>query len=325
MKDYLIVGGGIAGLTLAFNLQEKSIITSRILDKGNGIGGRLASRKMSYEGEESIFDFGTQFIDSSESEFDRFNSLLFEKNIIQEINFGLKNNNENLPHRFFVSKDGIRSIAKYLAEKLDFKVKTKVTGIHFINEVWNLVDDKGEIHKAKGLVLTPPMPQAINLLGDVSQYFDENQIEILKKVEYERTIAILIISQNASFFDNEVFIRPNSDNIHLIVNNKRKGLTEKLNSFTIILNNHFALQHWDEELEIIYDNIRHEIEEGLGINILNYHVHKWKYSRPISVIPEYFISNDKMNLHICGDSFYAPSVEGAYLSGYNLSNKLINR
>ena len=54
--DCLIVGAGIAGLVAARSLQSRGF-SVLILDKGRGVGGRLATR--SFEG--GRFDYGAQF------------------------------------------------------------------------------------------------------------------------------------------------------------------------------------------------------------------------------------------------------------------------
>ena len=54
--DCLIVGAGIAGLVAARSLQSRGF-SVLVLDKGRGVGGRLATRN--FEG--GRFDYGAQF------------------------------------------------------------------------------------------------------------------------------------------------------------------------------------------------------------------------------------------------------------------------
>lgn len=56
----LIIGGGITGLIAAVTLQQQGI-QPLILDKGYGLGGRLASRRLQApSGSEGQFDYGAQ-------------------------------------------------------------------------------------------------------------------------------------------------------------------------------------------------------------------------------------------------------------------------
>jgi len=55
--DILILGAGLAGLLAAADLQASGF-QSLVVDKGRGVGGRLASRRIG----SATFDHGAQFI-----------------------------------------------------------------------------------------------------------------------------------------------------------------------------------------------------------------------------------------------------------------------
>ena len=55
--DVLVIGAGMAGLIAAAELQRAGRRVL-VLDKGRGVGGRLASRRIG----EASFDHGAQFI-----------------------------------------------------------------------------------------------------------------------------------------------------------------------------------------------------------------------------------------------------------------------
>ena len=62
--DVLVIGAGIAGLTAAAELQRggRRVL---LLDKGRGVGGRLASRRI----DGATFDHGAQFITTRDPRF----------------------------------------------------------------------------------------------------------------------------------------------------------------------------------------------------------------------------------------------------------------
>ena len=62
--DVLIVGAGMTGLTAASELQQKghNVI---VFDKGRGVGGRLASRRIGL----ATFDHGAQFMTGRDPRF----------------------------------------------------------------------------------------------------------------------------------------------------------------------------------------------------------------------------------------------------------------
>ena len=62
--DVLIIGAGLAGLSAANKLKEagRDVL---VIDKGRGIGGRLAGRRIG----EATFDHGAQFFTAREATF----------------------------------------------------------------------------------------------------------------------------------------------------------------------------------------------------------------------------------------------------------------
>ena len=60
-NNVVIIGGGISGL-IAGNVLQNNGTKTTILDKGRGIGGRLATRRIRHSEETiAVFDYGMQF------------------------------------------------------------------------------------------------------------------------------------------------------------------------------------------------------------------------------------------------------------------------
>jgi len=62
--DVLIVGAGLAGLSAANDLQNAGY-TVLVVDKGRGLGGRLAGRRI----DNASFDHGAQFMTTRDPKF----------------------------------------------------------------------------------------------------------------------------------------------------------------------------------------------------------------------------------------------------------------
>ena len=67
MKDFCIVGSGIAGSTIANLLAKKYSV--EIFDKARGPGGRASNRR--YKDDQS-FDHGLQYVSPKSNEFKKF-------------------------------------------------------------------------------------------------------------------------------------------------------------------------------------------------------------------------------------------------------------
>ena len=79
MKDFCIVGSGIAGSTIANLLAKKYSV--EIFDKARGPGGRASNRR--YKGKLS-FDHGLQYFSPKSNEFKKFLTNLKKKNVLKE-------------------------------------------------------------------------------------------------------------------------------------------------------------------------------------------------------------------------------------------------
>ena len=65
----IVVGGGLAGLVAATVLQRKGLRVT-VLDKGRGIGGRMATRRVQHRAlGECVFDYGAQFFTARHPSF----------------------------------------------------------------------------------------------------------------------------------------------------------------------------------------------------------------------------------------------------------------
>lgn len=66
--DFLIIGGGMAGLSAATALAETGARIV-VLDKGRGPGGRMAARRVEIAGEQVSFDHGAQYFTARDPAF----------------------------------------------------------------------------------------------------------------------------------------------------------------------------------------------------------------------------------------------------------------
>jgi len=62
--DVLVIGAGISGLLCATQLQAAGLSTL-VLDKGRGVGGRMATRRIG----DTTFDHGAQFFTVRDARF----------------------------------------------------------------------------------------------------------------------------------------------------------------------------------------------------------------------------------------------------------------
>lgn len=75
MKDVIVIGAGMAGLTCAQQLKQAGLDVT-IVEKSAGVGGRMATRRL----QGTWVDHGAQLLSVKSDSFGRFVRKLQEKN-----------------------------------------------------------------------------------------------------------------------------------------------------------------------------------------------------------------------------------------------------
>ena len=112
--DVLIIGAGISGLLCATELRkaDKSV---RILDKGRGLGGRMATRRMAG----GRLDHGAQYFTVRDSRLQAYADDWLAAGIIKEWFRNLPEDSDTDGHPRYCGTTGMTDVPKHLAKELD--------------------------------------------------------------------------------------------------------------------------------------------------------------------------------------------------------------
>ena len=143
----------MAGIACARRLRSAGI-NARLIDKGRGIGGRVATRRANVDGKQLSFDHGTQYLDQSE-----------DTAMIAALTPGAVAPWAISPdHKRLVGTPEMTSLPKALAQGLDVTLNTRVTHLIERDTYWDIETDQGAT-RASHLVITTPAPQIAPLIG----------------------------------------------------------------------------------------------------------------------------------------------------------------
>ncbi len=154
MTDVLVIGAGMSGIACARALQTASVPV-RLVDKGRGLGGRVATRRADVAGESITFDHGTQYLDQSE-DAERIAKL--GRGAVDVWQLGERTSR-------VVGVPGMAALPKALADGLDFTLNTRVTTVVERGALWEIETDAGNM-TASHVVVTVPAPQLEPILGE---------------------------------------------------------------------------------------------------------------------------------------------------------------
>lgn len=339
MTSCSIIGGGIAGLVAGKLLQQFGIDVT-ILDKGRGIGGRMATRRISCPGYgEGVFDYGLQYITARSEAFKQWLNHWVDNGRIEvwDCASRLAEDRDLQKYRGVQSN---RSIAKSLARDLNTYTSKKIVNLAWDRVKWSSSADDGSLYHSDILIMTPPLPQSIELLRSSNIPLSETTFEQLSQVSYRMCLAVLMIVSAPIQVHPSGSYWVGGDKLEWIACNHQKGISPDCYAVTLHASADFSEHHYEKDKrDMGAQELINAARKYLGeSNVIDYQVHVWKYSTPINHFGEPFFSSQKSPnppeevgpLYIAGDAFSLPhqpasSFENAFLSGFAVATYILER
>ena len=309
MADVLVIGAGMAGLTAAGDLQRAGCRVL-VLEKGRGVGGRLASRRIG----EASFDHGAQFITARTS---RFAALLEDgrrAGAVEEWYRGVGDGPD--AHVRWRGHPAMTAIAKYLARGPEMTLETRVVALRASRHHWSAETETGAVYSAGAVVLTPPVPQSLAILKAGAVDLQPETRARLEGIQYERCLVVMAVLAGPSQFAPPGGLAPDDGPIAWLADNQLKGISAEP-SVTIHATHAFSLEHWGRDRQESGQQLIDAANSWLGAEVQTFQVHGWLYSRPLQVDERpCALVGQGPPLVLAGDAFAGPRVEGAALSGW---------
>ena len=314
--DVLVIGAGMAGLIAAVELQRAGRRV-RVLDKGRGVGGRLASRRIG----EASFDHGAQFITTRDPRFVSALEGWRQTGVVEEWCHGFAEHADGHPR--WRGKPSMNSVAKHLAHGLEVRLEQQVVSLHCLQDRWRAETNTGEVYLASAVVLTPPVPQSLALMAAGGFVLPPELHARLAAIDYERCLAVMAVLDGPSRLPPPGGLAPAEGPIAWIADNKMKGISAAP-AVTIHATHAFSLEHWDDDRQASGRLLLEAAAEWLGAGTKTFQVHGWRYSKPMRTHEQacVIVSQSPMLL-LAGDAFAGPKVEGAALSGWAAASAII--
>lgn len=325
--ECLIIGGGISGLIAAKTLHNQGIKVT-ILDKGRGIGGRLATRRLNHpNSQEGIIDYGAPHFTANSPVFQALVQEWLEQGIVKVWSQG-----EIDSQIYYCGVESNRAIAKYLARDLEVHTSTRVTRLEWQDTHWQVYTETGHSFTGKKLLLTPPLPQTLELLDNSNLVLNAEIRAKLQAVTYHPCIAILALFSGPNLIPTPGGLWCN-DNLKFLICNQQKGISPHAYGVTLYASAEYSQTHWDSDDETIVKDLLASAATWLNSELLTYQVHRWRYSQAEEVYGEPYLAIRRISrsehaqpgiLVLAGDGFVSSQVEGAVLSGLAAAHYLTN-
>ncbi len=289
--DTLIIGAGICGL----HLGNKLLTPSMILEKSQGLGGRIANRRIQDLG----FDHGAPYLKDDPL----LKNLFQEQHLLQDI----QEHGEGI-----FLKNSMTKLPKKMANDLLIKKSTKAELIYKSNQCWTVLTENKVEFFGKSLVLTAPLPQSLELLSRSQIQYPQE----LNLISYTKALMALVILKGNTKPDL-VYSEP----IHSVLSMNDRDLHPR--GFVVRGTPEFSEKFFNEKDDVALEQLILCFKKGFSTNIeIEYQeLKKWRYVNPLSPLPCPYIEVAP-GLFITGDAFLYPDVRGSLHGAIHLAEKL---
>ncbi|MEL7524345.1 MAG: FAD-dependent oxidoreductase [Pseudomonadota bacterium] len=302
-----IIGAGMAGLSCASVLTEHGH-TPVLLEKGRGVGGRLATRRTDAGFQ---FDHGAQYVTARTAGFRDVIARLSDEGAAA-VWLGAD-------REVIVGTPSMNAIAKSLAEGLDIRRNTRVTDLCAVESGWRVTtaDSTFEFDR---IVVTAPQPQTVDLLGEAHPL-----AQAISKVRMSPCWTLM-----ATFADqHEIpFTSRSAPDSYLawIALNSSKPQRPDTNSWIVQASADWSAGNLEREPDDVAQELLLRLCGVLRIepsSVLHAAAHRWRYARVEEPLGEPFCRNAAGTLYLGGDWCLDARVEAAWTSGRAIAEDLL--
>ena len=310
--ETLIIGAGMAGTACARALADAGQ-APRILDKGRGIGGRMATRRVSLSAREIGFDHGAQYMSAKTSEFAAFLSGQPEAAALWA---------DGTDRAHHVGVPGMSGLPRAMAAGVDVHHETQVIALEPTDAAWQVLTPARRYHASR-VVVTVPAPQVPALIGA-----DHPLAAAIADVEMAPGLTLM------AAFPPEAprpFVSCNFDAgplAYIAQDSTKPGRADCATTWVAQASVAWSAQHLERKPADIAARLLALLCDVIGADpaqALHTGAHRWRYSRAAVPLGKPYLRSDDASLYLGGDWCLGPDAEDAWRSGTAIAGDILER
>ncbi len=333
--DVAIIGAGASGLTCAQQLQ-KAGYNVIVLDKSRGVGGRMATRRVSG----TRADHGLRYLEPKGElliqlieQLKTCEPLENQLQLWTDTLYEFKDNKLQSPvisQPYYIIPSGMSTVGKILSQGLNIQLNSRVESLTLTTEkTWECQIKSSDSNTsepsiiAQSVVIAIPAPQALMLLETAHTAVKPRFLDSIKSVEYDPCITVIAGYSSEKFQElpNWKAVKFCDDKILdwvAVDSSKRLNATQPV--FVIQSHAQFAEQYLEEtDLTLVGQQLIHQAAKTLlpGLDTPEWmQIHRWRYGfcrQPLSL--SCLTTITPLPLVCAGDWCEGNHLEGALKSG----------
>lgn len=303
-----------------------------VWDKARGSGGRMSTTRPPDPSSHSA-DLGAQYITATPAyaqSHHSFYSELLSSGILRPLDSPVEGLKQMDGSKNYVTPLGMCSVVKHFLSQsgADLFLERHVTGLYRRGASWEVQRKAGGSETFDAVILTMPVPQILQLQGDVGQLLSVQQKQQLDGVVYSSRFAVALFFPPDVVFSFPWAARYVTDNpcIRYIAADSRKRNADDRGrgpSLVVHTSVSFGLEHLEKDKEDIQPIILQELHKLLpGLpHPISIKCQKWRYSQVLTSVPGCpgQMTVLERPLLICGgDSFSHSNFDGCVESALSM-------
>lgn len=218
----------------------------------------------------------------------------------------------------FVGVPGMNAVCRRLADDLDVTFDTEIRDLGRRDGLWTLTDTEGKQFGAFDVVVvSAPAPQTEILLGERAPKLAVRA----RKVEMAPCWAVMVtFPRPLGLGWDAAFV--NDSPLSWIVRNASKPGRPNHESWVLHASPEWSRRFLELDPASVSDRLARAFYDAVGsVESCHDHIdaHRWRFSLPVSPLPEPCLIDAEVGLAACGDWCGGPRVEGAFLSGLSVA------
>jgi renalase len=317
-----VIGAGLSGLICAERLIRQGWPVT-VFDKGRGPGGRMATRRV----EDLRFDHGAQYFTARDRRFrDRVDAWVHDGVVAlwngRIVRLGAGGTLEESPGERFVGIPGMNAPARILATVVEPRGGVRVATVTPDGGRWRLEDERGtDLGSYDMVAAAVPSPQAVPLLAEAPDLASRATDAVMAgcwtvMAQFERR---LDLGYDGAFVTD-------SPLSWIARNNSKPGRPEE-ETGVLHTSPEWSQRHIEDEQDSVIKALTAAFIDAVGgaaaVPTEHLAAHRWRFSLPVQALDEECLFDPERGLGACGDWCNGAKVEGAYLSGLALAERMI--
>lgn len=313
--DIAIVGAGIAGLSCAARLAAagRRVV---LFDKGRGLGGRMATRRMETPLGPVAFDMGAQFFTARDPQF--------AAEVAEWARLGLAERWPAAREDAWIGVPAMNAVVKHLGTGHDIRLSSHVSGFVREPEGWRVLGKGIAARHFSTVVLAVPAEQAAPLLS-----LQDFALGMIAHHARSRPCWTAMFSFDRRLPMEDNIVRESGAIGWAARSTGRPGRPARPGSapesWVVQAEADWSAEHLERPADEIHPLLLAELEAALGTALpapVASAAHRWRYALS-AASGEGCLWNPVLRLGACGDWLLGPRVECAWLSGRILADRMM--